>query len=516
MKRLGIMGIVCILLGIWGCTSLEKAPTGQTESNFMGMEEEAQLSYEVPVSTPGIIVDQLGYRIQSTKVVIFQGREIPGSFQVIEEKSGKTVFTGTTENQEWNQAAGEYNGYGDFTELKTPGVYYIEAPLLGRSYSFSIGEDIYDGLFAQACKQYYYNRCGMTLTEEYAGEGAHNACHTGKALLREDSSVSLTVIGGWHQDEKGQKDVCQAARSMATMLLSYELFGEAFTDDMGIPESGNGVPDILDEIRYEVEWLLKMQDTQTGAVYAGMTVYQPEGGMPGKTADVYVEPASYEAEMAFAMALAKFSYLYQSYDTAYATGCLKAADRAFSHGILTKNTGQDCYRFAAAAELYRASGEQSYHRYISEYHQGEREQEALPEVILLGSVTYLSTTQSVNVALCEDMMEELMERAEQISGEAKETAFLTAGSGKKEEHGELLLDMMYLTVADHVIANHEYETVIEDHLHYFLGRNELSVCYLDDVGTNSYKNRDDGPGIMKQFDADSKLIFMLSEVVCAR
>lgn len=515
MRKLFVIFAFGILVGITGCTSLGREAIGQFEADFDGMEEEVQFSYEVPVSTPGIIVDQLGYRTQSTKVVIFQGREIPEYFQVIEEQSGEVVFTGIPENKEWNKAAGEYNSYGDFTELETAGVYYIKAPFLGRSYSFSIENQLYQDIFAQACKQYYYNRCGMTLTREYAGEGAHNACHTGKAVLREDSSVSRDVIGGWHQDEKGQKEVCQAAKSMSVMLLAYELYGTAFQDNAGIPESGNGIPDILDEIRYEVEWLLKMQDEKTGAVYAGVTVYEPGGGVPGKTTDIYIEPSNPKADMAFAMALAKFSYLYQSYDTEYATNCLKAADRAWKHALLTGNGEPDCFRFAAAAEIYRASGQPSCYKYIAEYYRGKREEGFSEEIILIGSVTYLSTTQPVNVLLCEDIMEDLMGRAEKISGASKKSVFLTSGSGKKEENGKLLLDMMYLTVADHVISNHEYETIIENHLHYFLGRNENSVCYLDNVGSNSYRNTDDSPGIMKQFDADSKLIFMLSEVVCA-
>lgn len=515
MRRFFIIFAFCILLGITGCASLKGEATGRLETDIDGMEEEIELSYEVPVGTPGIIVDRLGYRTKSEKVVVFQGRKIPDYFHVIDEKSGEVVFTGITENKKWNRIAGEYNGYGDFTELENKGTYYIKAPFLGSSYSFSIDNHIYDTIFAQACKQYYYNRCGMTLTKEYAEEGAHNACHTGKAMLREDSLVSRDVIGGWHQDEKGQKEVCQAAKSMSVMLLAYELYGSAFTDKVGIPESGNGIPDILDEIRYEVEWLLKMQDEKTGAVYKGVTVYEPGGAVPGKTADVYIEPADFKAETAFAAALAKFSYLYQNYDTEYATICLKAADRAWKHALLNGSGEPDCFQFAAAAELYRASGQQSYYKYITEYYKGKREEGFSEEMILIGSVTYLSTTQPVNVALCEEMMADLMDRAEEIAGASKKTAFLISGSGKKEENGKLLLDMMYLTVADHVISNHEYETIIENHLHYFSGRNENSVCYLNNAGSSSYKSADDNMDIMKQFDADSKLIFMLSEVACA-
>ena len=73
--------------------------------------------------------------------------------------------------------------------------------------------------------------------------------------------------------------------------------------------------------------------------------------------------------------------------------------------------------------------------------------------------------------------------------------------------------MMILTMVDYVIANHEYENVIENHLHYFMGRNRQSISYIDRVGENNYRLIDENLGIMKGFDADSKLIFMLSEIV---
>lgn len=524
--RKGRMAIAlfCVLI-VTGCGAISsKGKAHSGENSFDSMEEVPDLSYEVPVSTPGILVNQLGYMTSSAKTAVFRGREIPEVFYVIDAKSGDTVYTGSLEKKGYNSELSEYNGYGDFSQLRTEGSYYIEAPVLGKSYTFSIGNEVYDEVFREACRQYYYNRCGMTLTSEYAGENAHNACHTGKAYLKEDTAVSLDVTGGWHQDEKGQKDVTQAARAMSIILLSYELYGDVFTDDTGIPESGNGIPDILDEIKYEVEWLLKMQNQQTGSVYAGVSIYAPNTNAPLKTVDIYVESESPEAETAFAMALAKFSYLYQDFDNAYATQCLKAADRAWKHAQLHKDseTVEKKWKFAAAAELYRAAGKRSYRTYIEEYLLTEEWQKEQDEIILLGNVTYLSTKQTVNVALCEDIMEMLMSQAEEISKEAGAGAYLTAGNQGQESNTTMLLEMMYLTVVNHIITNHEYETVIENHLHYFMGRNEEAVSYIDKVGARinetTEENPDEGaePGMMKQFDADSKLILMLSEIIDSR
>lgn len=500
MRNGKIISILLIAICLSGCaeTPVQNVP-GQQVDYFSSMEEEPELSYEVPVSTPGILINQQGYMIESTKVAVFAGEEIPEVFYVINAQTGGISYTGSVEGKGYNQESLEYNSYGDFTELTEPGIYYIEAPILGRSYSFVIGNIVYDEIFREACKQYYYNRCGITLTGEHAGERAHNACHTGKAHLREDTSVSVDVTGGWHQDERGQKDVVVAATTMSVMLLSYELYEDSFTDEIGIPESGNGIPDILDEIRYEADWLLKMQDQQTGAVYAGITVY-PQNG------DAYVEPASVEAEKAFAMSLAKFSYVYQSYDTEYATVCLRAADRAWKHSRLHDSENVDEWSFAAAAELYRASGQNSYHLIVQNYLDAQTFQEPGDEIVLLGSVTYIATKQRVDTTLCEKIMKMLMERAENISEKARKSVYLTVDGGSQEGNEQILQEMLYLTVVDYIISNHEYSTVIENHLHYFLGRNEQAISYLEDTDGSS-------PGIMKRFDADSKLIFMLSEII---
>ncbi|MDE7251203.1 MAG: glycoside hydrolase family 9 protein, partial [Lachnospiraceae bacterium] len=293
----------------------------------------------------------------------------------------------------------------------------------------------------------------------------------------------------------------------------YELYGGSFGDDMRIPESGNDIPDILDEIRYEIEWLLKMQDPASGAVYSGVTVYEQGAG---KGPASYVEPVDMEATKAFAAVLAKFSYLYQNYENAFATDCLKASDRAWKYVELNGEKEikeADPWKFAAAAELYRASGLAACNRFITEYLRQTQAQRELDEVTFLGYVTYISTKQRVNLELCESITKELMQRAEEISEGARSSVYLVEEGEGNEHNLKLLENMMYLTMVDYMISNHEYDNVIENHLHYLMGRNEQAICYIDNEGENNYSQTDEALGIMKQFGANSKLIFMLSEIV---
>lgn len=505
MKKAGTLVLLFALLLLTACKKQLPADqtTGQPEITYTSMEEEAVISYEVPVTVPGIVINQIGYTTGSAKIAVFSGKEMPEHFFVVDEKTGKVVYTGTVEQKLHDWISGKDYCYGDFSALISPGTYYIETPILGRSYSFEVGDEVYASLFKEACKQYYYNRCGITLTTQYAGEGAHNACHTSKAVLQSDTSVALDVSGGWHQDEKGQKNVEAAAQTVATLLLAYELYPGEFTDDADIPESGNGVPDILDEIKYEIDWLLKMQDKQTGAVYAGVSVYAKDGDSSSKVAEIYVEPTSSEAGKAFAMALAKFSYLYQNYDTEYATNCLKAADRAWKYVALNETDKTvDEREFAAATELYRASGQDTYNQSLVQYLRNEAYKTRWSETAMIGCVTYLSTKHAVNRGYCESVMNFLMEKAEEISYVAREEVYLAAGSMEADNCGQMLSDMLNLSVVNRIISNHEYETVIENHLHYFLGRNESAKNHVTD-----------NAGIMKQFEADSKLIFMLSGIL---
>lgn len=511
IKKAVAAGLVVLLTGCTAPPITENVK--EEEPGITSMENEPDLAYEVPVSLPNILVNQLGYITGGTKMAVFRGEKLPEEFYVINEDTGETVFVGSLEEEEQEASEDGRVCYGDFSEWTQPGTYYLEAPVLGRSYTFQVADDLYVQVFQEACRQYYYNRCGMTLTDEFAGERAHNACHTGNAVLREDISVSMDVSGGWHQNEVGSKEVVTAAENIGVMLLAYELYGGAFGDDMGIPESGNDIPDILDEIRYEIEWLLKMQDPASGAVYQGVTVYEQGAG---KGTVSYVEPADIETVKAFAAVLAKFSYLYQNYENAFATDCLKAADRAWKYVELNGEkeiTGKDPWKFVAATELYRASGLGACNRYITEYLRQTDLNDDLNEVTFLGYVTYISTKQRVNLDLCEEITSVLMQKAEEISEGARSSVYLVEEGEGNEHNLKLLENMMYLTMVDYIISNHEYDNVIENHLHYFMGRNEQAVCYIENEGDNGYAQADDTLGIMKQFGADSRLIFMLSEIV---
>ena len=162
--------------------------------------------------------------------------------------------------------------------------------------------------------------------------------------------------------------------------------------------------------------------------------------------------------------------------------------------------------------MYRAAGFHTYHNIIVRYLNSE-EWEERQETVMMGAVTYLLTRKRVDRILCSEIMKNIMLIAESISTKVRVSYYLTAGSAKQDNNYELLQDMFYLTIVNNIIPNHEYGTIIENHLHYFMGRNSLGISYIDDAGVLNYKELDNRLGLMNQIESNAKLIFMISEII---
>ncbi|MDE5932613.1 MAG: glycoside hydrolase family 9 protein [Lachnospiraceae bacterium] len=504
--------LLCTAL-LTGCAELEnfssagsRQQTQEDEIVSLGLTPE--FDYEVPVNLPNIIVDQVGYAVNSNKIAVFRGEVLPDTYDLIDVQTEEIVYTGTVKEKGYNEETGENISYGDFSDFKTPGTYYLQMDVVGQSYTFVIAQEPYVEIFDAALKQYYYSRCGLTLSTELAGEAAHNACHSKMAGLKDDTTVQLDMSGGWHIDESGIRNVTDGCRAVNNLLLAYELYESVFTDEVGIPESGNGIPDLIDEVRYEVDWLLKMQDATSGAVYSAVSVIEESG----TSYRLYAEAVTMDATIQFAATMAKFSYLYQNFDRNFATQCLKAADRAYRYAEQYLNDVSPEEYFHAAAELYRATGAYNYRNAVHQYLNGEEELDFDNDYVFWGGVVYISTKQQVDVNLCETIITKLLSDVEQISYASKKSKYLTEGNKEQDNNSELLRKMVRLAVVDHIITNHEYMMVLENHLHYFLGRNAACISYIDDVGSRNYMTVDARMGIMKRIDHDAELIVLLSAI----
>lgn len=517
MKNRTRKSSICIVLSaillLTGCAYASDLnyDIGQSDGDslFTTLGLSPEFDYEVPESLPSILVDQQGYAMNSNKIAVFCGEQLPGTFEITDAVSGQSVYTGLIEQRGYDEETGVYISYGDFTSFRTSGSYYIEAAVIGQSYTFEIAENPYVELYDVALKQYYYNRCGLTLSSELAGDAAHNACHTREAQMKEEASVKLDVSGGWHVDETSMRDVAIGCSTVNHLLLAYELCPEGFDDDVGIPESGNQIPDVLDEVKYEIDWLLKMQDTRSGAVYSAVS--SADSAALGYV--LYIDSVTMDATIQFAATMAKFSYLYQNYDREFATQCLRAADRAYRYaGQYLADVPPEEY-FYASTELYRATGNYGYHTEIKNYLQQNSVTDMDNNFVFWGCVTYLSTKQRVDMDLCNELIKILMLEGERISYASKDSKFLVSMDGQPNGSADLLRDITRLAVVDHIITNHEYATVLQNHLHYLLGRNLQSISYLDGAGERNYADINENQGIMNQVELNAELILMMSSIM---
>ena len=513
MKKIINAALVLLMVGsVAGCGASSAEETAGKAVGISDKESaQGQMNIEIPVQIPGILVDQNGYNIESDKVVVFKGKKLPKTFQIIDMETNQVVYTGDVVKPTFDENSDYFYAVGRFNELKNRGQYYIYADYLGESYSFRIAEDIYSEVFTEACKKYYINRCGIAISEGLAGDNGHSACHTTPAHLKDDSSTTIDVLGGWHMDDKADRDTLLGSRIVENLLLSYELDKAAFGDDLGIPESGNNIPDILDEAKYEVDWLLKMQDPKTGGVF-GAALTENSGMADVFAAPVELTAVSMEATISFAAALARFSFFYQQYDPEYATSIIRAADRAWECYLNNQRASSNTASFKAAAQLYRATGNEKYEAVLNEY-VGRTDFETLfntDENILLGAVTYLSTNQHVDKDICSELIKYLMKKSELIAKEASNSRYLTSVIAVDGDFSQFLDDIRCLTITNHIIYNHEYTTIIENHLHYLMGMNPEAMNYLASGTERTYLDSKDKNNIMNNPHSDSIIVFMLS------
>lgn len=369
-----------------------------------------EFSYEVKAAQPGILVDIQGYESGGVKTAVLRGKRIPDAFSIVDRSTGQVVYTGTVQKKE-NQ-----KGYAVFTDFTTPGTYRVECMYLGQSYDFVIGDGLYTGHLEEAIRRLIDSRTseqGIVLSEE-------------------------------------EKTVTESCHFLTKQLQAYELYEENIL-------ACDGGAQFLSLLGVEAQWLLTMQDASGG-------VYETPSSMEQE-----LEPEEAMERTAFySGVLAKFGYAYRNTDKDFANTCLKASDRAWKYVLKNKLDSGAGELFFAAAELYRATGVASYQNYIKAFAQdGLPKAEDMEEVTFYGAVTYLCTKKGADKTICASFMKTISTMGEEISLHARDGAYLTT----EEDAGEILKDMEVIAVMNHIITNHEYDTVLENHLHYLLGRN---------------------------------------------
>lgn len=461
-KNFIALALVCLLL--CGCGDSEVKPVeffAKESAEKLSMLENAETDYEIPKVYPGITVDLNGYMTGSDKQAFLSGENLPAAYEVVSVKTGETVYRGGVKRKEITDEDISM-GYADFSLFDEPGEYYIKAEILGRSKPFEIKEDYYGDVLKNVYGKLEALRC--------------DSCHVLNVPFEDNPDTNLDVTGGFHTGEAGQKDVVEGCLSVLDICTAYEYYPKAFSDDCQIRESGNKIPDILDEAIYEVKWLLKMQNPKTGGVYTSVSLHSN-----GKEDKLLIGGETTRATAYFCACMARFSIVIQKYDANLSKQAYQAANKAWSCLEANKDIVTADQMFRAAAEMYRASGLQIYNDVILGYLKDNAGKDYTSRSELDGAITYLATPRSTDVTYCGLLMGSFMSRTEDKAKLAEEEKYSVESSELTGE--ELIRNTFELIVVDYIISNSAFLRLEKDYLHYLGGRNALSENYIDKLST---------------------------------
>lgn len=285
-----------------------------------------------------IFVNQVGYCPGQAKTAVIPANM--DSFVVRDAATGEAVFSGVATSPEYWAMSGDTVRIAEFTSLTTPGSYFISGvDQSSGSYPFEINTGIYEDLASAALKAFYFNRTHIPIEEQYGGKWARAAGHPDTVVIVHESAASayrkagdtISAPYGWYDAGDYNKYIVNSAITCWTLLSFYETFDVAKDMVFDIPEKGNDMPDLLDEIYFNLRWAIKMQD-EDGGVYHKLTAKNFEGFvMPDKAVNTrYVVQKSTAATLDFAAMLAQASRVYQPFMPEFSSQCIEAAKKAWA------------------------------------------------------------------------------------------------------------------------------------------------------------------------------------------
>lgn len=389
-RLVSALALVSLVGIMFGCGSGSSGNNGLAQPS---QSTSATASSTAASSAPAagtIKLNQLGFLPESAKWAVVPAGAAT-NFKVINATTKAEVFSDSLSAAAIWAASEESVQLADFSSLKTPGDYLVRVEGVNDSYPFTIAHDVYSALTAASIKAFYFNRNSAELLATHAGVFARPLGHPDTRVLVHPSAASAarpagTIISspkGWYDAGDYNKYIVNSGIATYSLLAAYEHFPEIFNNlNVNIPESGDALPDLLNETLWNLEWMSSMQDPNDGGVYHKLTNKKFDGTvMPHQaTSERYVVQKTTAAALDFAAVMATASRVLAQYETqlpGMSAKMLAAAESAWAWavanpGITYKQpddikTGE--YRdgnladeFAwAAAELYITSKKDVYY-----------------------------------------------------------------------------------------------------------------------------------------------------------
>jgi endoglucanase len=479
-------------------------------------------------STGFIRLDQEGFYPNALKIAVIAGPVKIDRFFVIRKNSSDTVFSGIlssichSTNSSWSTRI------ADFSNQSKTGVFQIVVPDCCTSYDFRIEEKVHRASSVASLKAFYYQRASMALQPEYAGLWTRSAGHPDTAVIVHPSAASkerkagslISTPGGWYDAGDYNKYVVNSGISTSTLLSAYEDFIPYYdTLRTNIPIMARPIPDILNEILYNLRWMLSMQDPTDGGVYNKCTnvgfdaMIMPESA----TQPRYVVQKGTAATLDLAAVAAQAARILNRYKKelpGLGDSCLRMAEKAWSWAeknpkltydqnemnkifdpkILTGGYGDKKFTdewFWAACELYVTTGNKKYREIINKYLNEPFGLPSWSETGLLGYYCLVRDKHNrVSQVDVDSVRKKLIDMADRYIQASRQNAFLTVMGGRRSDfnwgsnanaanQGILLIQAYFLT------GKLLYLDAALGNLDYICGRNATGYCFITGIGSFS-------------------------------
>lgn len=467
-------------------------------------------------------VDQAGYPEGAPKLAMVVAEKATGRFTVHRLGDGAEMLAGGLAPPVADADSGDLVRRADLTALDTPGRYELRAAGAGRSVPFEIAADPYRPVLRLALRAFYGQRCGteVDLGPESPGH-RHPPCHLEAGFHASAGPPGTTPARrGWHDAGDYGRYVVNSGIATGTLLWAFELYGDRLAGlDLAIPESGDRTPDLLDEVRWNLEWMLSMQDGD-GGVWHKQTTPRFAAFVPPQRARIPPlvmgtgsapwKSSCAAADLAAVAAIA--GRVYAPYDRSFAERSLAAARRAWAWldehpdvvfrnppGVTTGEYGDDdCSdeRLWAAAELWRSSGDAQAGAYFVAHAEeaiaaiGPGSPPSWSDLGPLAAWSYaLAGTGDARtvVAIRLRSAEAADEIARRIAGQPYRIP-LTGSDWVWGSNAVAANYGLQLLVADRLEPGRGRVEAALEIVHYLLGRNPFSTSWVTGVGTRRVRH----------------------------
>ncbi len=464
--------------------------------------------------------NQLGYFNDRDKIISITSKNSfsPQAFTVL-DASDNVVLSGTSETVNYWSDSQEYVSKADISSINTAGAYKFQAN--GLEVLFNIGTDIYQSISDASLKYYYYNRASTSISATYGGIYARSMGHPDTNVRVHSSAASSarptnTIISspkGWYDAGDYNKYIVNSGISTYTLLAAYEHYETYYqAKTINIPETGGDLPDLLDEIKWNLDWMLTMQEPLDGGVYHKLTGLNFSGRiMPNNyNATRYVIKKSTAAALNFAAVMAMASRVYSNYETelpGYSTALINAAEAAYAWAESNPNvyftnpagvnTGQygdtnvtDEFQWAAV-ELFITTGNTNYSNDINllSIGNGTPSWQYTDPLALISMLYHDSAFSSSDINTAKNIF---LSTADALKNQVDNSAMnITMGTSNDYVWGSngVASNQVILLIRAYEITNDSsYLDSAYVAMDYLLGRNGTGYCYVSGFGDISPVN----------------------------